>query len=236
MKVLKRIFLSFAFLGFISSNVLAGSIGVGVTGMGVFNELSGEETMKAGTKAKKDGVGVWGAAAGGYVQYMFGDSGFVVGVEVIPGKVQSKVHGKKFVSNIHGAVLSGTETDWVEASALAGSSVTNTAQIEIDNYRQAYVETPAFYGLFLKAGYAQLDINTLEKLDTGSSYGDVSLDGTVLGIGFRGTSENNLHMKISYEQTDWDNISLTSSGSDVNSTVTADIDTYAAKVSLGYQF
>ena len=47
-----------------------------------------------------------------------------------------------------------------------------------------------------------------EELHTGGSYGNGSVDGTVLGFGFKKTAENGLTLKSEFSTTDWDDITL----------------------------
>ena len=60
------------------------------------------------------------------------------------------------------------------------------------------------------------------------------------GFGFRGTAENGVHAKLTAEYTDWDAINLTSSAAaspdNGTSKINADLETYAVKLSIGYNF
>lgn len=214
-----------------STQLMAGSIGIGITGLGVVAETDGTETMKAGIKSTKNGVNGTGFVPAGYIQYTFGDrlNGFVIGLEKIPGAVTL---GEKET----------TRTDFVKDSTGGaaydglGPKVKQLAKAQIDNHWGAYVETPGFAGLFLKAGVSQVDLTTQESLGTGASYGDDTMEGVTLGIGFKGTSESGIHIKFGYEVTDYGSVSLKSTGSDVSSTIDADVQTYAGRISIGYNF
>ena len=77
-----------------------------------------------------------------------------------------------------------------------------------------------------------IDVITKEDADHEGSYGDASLDGIDLGIGFKGNYGSYV-WKVAYEETDFDTLSLTSTTSN---TISADIDTQQLAVSVGYRF
>ena len=86
------------------------------------------------------------------------------------------------------------------------------------------------------AGYTEFDIKTNETLGTGAAYPDVSVDGITYGLGVKQTFENGIFMKAVATYTDYDDISIASTGSDAASTIDADIEATAAKFALGYNF
>jgi len=211
------------FIGAFTTPLMAGSFGIGVSGLGILAETDGTETLKSSSvKTTKKGVNGVGAVAAGYLQYTFGDNGFVFGLEKIPG---SATLGSNSVSKTQ---LTGT--------AEATTGVTQTAKAKISNHVGAYIETPSFGGLYLKAGYSEVDLTTQESLGTGAAYPDATMDGTTIGIGFRGTSESGIHVKFAVERTDFGSVTLKSTGSDAVTTINADVETYGARLSIGYNF
>ena len=89
-------------------------------------------------------------------------------------------------------------------------------------------------------GYSEVDLTTQESLGTGAAYPDATMDGTTIGVGFRGTSESGIHVKFAVERTDYGSVSLTSSAAaspdNATSTINADVETYGARLSIGYNF
>ena len=87
---------------------------------------------------------------------------------------------------------------------------------------------------------ASIDVNTLEvKSSNGGSYGNAGVDGFNYGIGFKGDLTDNLAYKVFYETTEFDQLSLTSTGNSVTSEtnkVTADLDVSSVKFAIGYKF
>ena len=104
-----------------------------------------------------------------------------------------------------------------------------------------YFETPGLGaggsgGLYLTGGWTSADLLTKEVLGTGSSYPDVDVDGYTVVIGFKTGTDSGMLAKISAEYTDYEDITLNSTGSDTSSKIDATLDTYAVKVSVGYSF
>ncbi len=109
------------------------------------------------------------------------------------------------------------------------TSRSQTAQAELTDHITLY----ANYNLgsyYVKAGIAQVTLNTTESLATGSKYGNVDINGAVLGLG---TQTGNHRFELVY--TDYEDISLTSSvtRTDVSTAnkIEADLDTLGLKYS-----
>ena len=144
------------------------------------------------------------------------------------------------------ADVSGKEHSRVDTETSVSGTVAETsnsrrfqAAAEVENYNVIYAEIPVYAGIYVRGGYSQIDVNTLEtKSGNGGSYGNATLDGINYGVGVK-TVSGNLVGKLSYEINDFDDLSLTSSGNSADSgtnKLTADLDTSAVKLSVGYQF
>jgi len=215
-----------------TTQLMAGSFGIGITALGVVAESEGTETLKTtSVKSSKQGVNGVGYVPAGYIQYTFGDrsNGFVIGVEKIPGSTTLGEKETNRIDYVAGSTGGG-------AYSGLGPGVKQIAKAKIDNHIGAYIETPAFLGMYLKAGVSQVDLTTEENLGTGAAYGNDTMNGFTYGIGFKGTADNGIHVKFAAEITDYDSVSLTSTGSDAASTINADVMTYAARLSIGYNF
>ena len=88
--------------------------------------------------------------------------------------------------------------------------------------------------IYFHLGYASVDVNTNESLDTGSKYGNASINGMQYGFGLQMT--DNIRFEAAY--TDYDDVSITSSvartGVSTNNKISADLDT--TQVKLSYHF
>ena len=86
----------------------------------------------------------------------------------------------------------------------------------------------------------QVTVNTQESLGTGSAYGNIDLDGTLLGVGLKGDWGDNLFYKLEGTYTDYDTLNLTSTqartGVSTNNKIKADLDVTQIKLGLGMKF
>ena len=197
---------------------------VGVKGAYVQIDASGTESDKDGTadtSTRTKSVDNDAIIAG----YASEGNGFTFGFEYTPGTAD--VSDKTFKRT-------DSTTDANETTQDDGE---RTANAEVENYMNLYLEMPLYSSIYLRAGMAQIDVNTLEtNLSTSSgAYGNDTLDGLNLGIGFKGISGNTT-WKIAYEQTDFDTLNLNSSTSDKGNKISADLDTQELNFSLGYKF
>ena len=139
-----------------------------------------------------------------------------------------------------------TRTDTSTAAAKAGTTAldlggTYSVNAAVDGFVNTYVEIPVYGMLYVKAGLSSLDVTTNETTASGSSYGDTSLDGDNYGVGLKGKFGGNLIWKAFYEETDFDQLKLTSTGNSTTgisaaNVVTADLDIKEYGLSIGYQF
>ena len=216
----------------LTSVAYAGSFGLGVTGSYTMIDASGTESDADNTgtensvRTKSVDNNVFTGSI--YVEYSFNDAswagagnGITFGAEYTPGS-----------ADVSDKVLSRTD---VASPVADGDNGTYNAQAELDKYLNYYIELPVWNSLYVKAGMAQVDVTTLENATstTIGTYGNKTLDGTNLGIGFKGVTSNNIVWKLAYEQTNFDTLNLTSTTSN---TISADLDTKEVALSLGYRF
>ena len=221
----------------LASAVQAGSFGIGVKGSYTSIDASGSETEETnkGTEnsintASVDNNAVLGSV---FVEYSLNDvswasagNSFTLGIQHTPGKadVSDKTETR-----------TDTETIVNAAKVASNNTRTQTAQAEVDNYNNLYVEVPVYGALYVKAGMSRIDVKTKETTDgsNGGSYGDDTLDGTNYGVGLKGVTSSNIIWKIAYEETNFDTLSLTST---TGNTLSADLDTSEVNLSSGYRF
>ena len=213
------------------------SFGFGVTGGGTHMEATGTETQNAGgasdagnagatQSATNDGQGMLSSAYGQivFMEDTFGEgNGFAIGYEHVWGE----------------AKVSGTSANVVDEHAVDTSTQGNNyAEGVISNLNTIFIETPGFtpLGLYLKAGYAEMDVTTNEALDTGGSYGNTTADGVVYGFGFK-KAAGGFQVKTEFNYTEWDTISLSNNATVAGAdNITADVENWTAKFGIGYLF
>mgnify|MGYP001167597603 CR=1 FL=1 len=237
---MKKLFLTIAAVLMLTSSAHAEGFALGVTGALMKVDASGSETeVGSGTKTNSDGE-VTNADASNdniligsiYLEYMLADTnwagennGFTFGVKHTPGTADVSDDVQKRADT---AGTPGTDDD----------TGNREAQAEIENYMNYYVDIPVMGSAYVKLGYSEMDVNTLESSTATNGtaptgYGNTSIDGINYGVGFKGVTGNNLSWKVAYEIVDFDTLSLTST---TGNKITADLDTSELNFSLGYRF
>ena len=218
----------------LGTSAFAGSVQFGTKLSQNFIEASGTETTTAGTvtggAANTNSTSVDNAVtiASIFGEYsldssVWGDEGN----EITFGA--NYTFGSADVSDV-----TSSRTEVAEDAAGSGSTgtVTYSANAVVENYINYYVEMPLAGSAYVKLGFSQIDVLTKEDADHEGSYGDTSLDGVNYGVGIKGLY-GPLQVKLSYETTDWDDLSLTSTTSNK---VTADLDNDELALSVAYRF
>ena len=237
MNKLKNIIIGLVATISLTSVAYAGSFGLGVTGSYTTIDASGSETEASNTGTENsvftssvDNHAFLGSV---FIEYSLDDAswasagyGITLGAKHTPGKadVSDKVKSR-----------TDTETSVTGDPTANSTSRTQTAQAEVDNYNNFYIEVPLYKSLFVKAGMSSIDVTTKETTNgaNGGTYGNASLDGTNLGIGVKGVTASNIIWKLAYEETNFDTLNLTSTTSN---TIKADLDTSEVALSIGYRF
>lgn len=219
-KILLVAIASFALTGI----SFAGSFGVGASGSIAKIKADGTETTGAGTNGTANtntkSVDELGGIGSVFLDYEF-DMGLVLGISHVPGSAD--VSGKTHTRTDTSEGVSGTDTT---------GAVARTAAAQIENFNTVYVEYPVG-SMFVKAGYAQIDVVTKESaITSGGTYGDATLDGYTIGLGVN-ADLGTLFTKTSVEFTDFESLALSSS---TNNKITADLDMLEFKLSVGKRF
>jgi hypothetical protein len=214
----------------LSTSAFAG-MGLGVTGSLVNVHANGEEleggvANQINTKATASNQTYTGSL---FAEYTW-DNGFTFGVDYIPGSAD--VNSKRITRQDIELSKEGTNP------AVPGN-VDRSAQAEVENHLTYYAELPIHGGLYVKAGYVTLDVNTTE-VSGATKYGNTDTDGMLLGFGFKNETSGNWYYKVEATHTEFDTITLTGTGHTAGSAaankVKADLDVTKATFALGYAF
>ena len=218
----KMILTLFAAFSLMFSNAMAADLSVGISAQVMNLETSGTETEGGESNSKS----IEHTIPIGSVFAEVTQGRLTVGLDWIPYDmdVSDKTHKR-----------TDTETSVTGTDAQVSTSRTQTAQAEVTNHATLYAELmlgdSPFYA---KAGYVSVSLDTLESLGTGSKYGNVDINGTLIGVGVKNEMGNG-HVKMELTHTNYDNVSLTSTvartGVSTNNKVTADLDATAFKIS-----
>jgi len=116
------------------------------------------------------------------------------------------------------------------------SSVTNTVEVSFDDMRTIYALLKTDVGVYFKVGYTEVDVKTNENLGTGGKYGDTTLDGTIIGIGYNYELEDGMFVRAEGNLIDFKGTTLTNSEDSTKSIKAKDIEGIGARVSIGKSF
>ena len=155
------------------------------------------------------------------------ENGFGIGLDSVTGSANlagSNHESKTMVAKTDGASDTGQ----------------NIANAEVTSIRTAYLIKQFQNGFLIKVGRASADVNTLETLGTGTAYGNKSVDGSHIGIGYQAINDSGIFFRASVENTNFDTLSLTGDSAGASATsfnvIKADIDVQTAKFSIGKSF
>ncbi len=226
MKNIRALTLAFLLTLFGSSHSLAEyGVTVGLTGSMAMIDASGQET-EGGEISRAEVTNNTGVGSI-FVEYNdILDSGFSIGVDYIP-----------FSADVSSSLNTRSDKNG------EGDTATNKAQAEIDQHMTLYVTYDPGNGAYLKLGYVQADLNTLESLGTGSKYANEDLSGVELGAGVQFDMDMlyaNTVGRIELTHIDYGDIEIRSSvarsGVTNNNLIEADLDVTRLSASLGYKF
>lgn len=158
-----------------------------------------------------------------FVEYAYSDT-ISIGLDYIPLSADVSDKTKK---------RTDIETSVTGTATTTSTSRSQSAQAELDNHITLYGHYNMSDTMYVKFGVVQVDVNTQETLGTGSSYGNETLNGGLLGFGAK---SGNSRFELVY--TDYEELSLTSTvaRTDVttNNKIEADLDTIAFKYSYAF--
>ena len=217
----KYLYLIIFMLGFLNSSYADGmKIGVSVTG-GVF-EASAKEKEGDETSVSKSGE-IFAAIPSIFVEKVLPNDRVSIGLDWVPMGIESETTNHK-------------QVDRKGKSDGTGGTVDNNVQVDFDNLLTLYVKADLNNNVYLKAGISQVEAVTNENLGTGSKYGDETLDGYVLGIGYEMDTSSNMFVRAEANWMEFGGATFTSTNNSDNSVSTSDIDGYGARISIGKSF
>tara|TARA_Y100000389_G_scaffold178514_1_gene191771 strand:- start:582 stop:1232 length:651 start_codon:yes stop_codon:yes gene_type:complete len=216
MKRLVTILLSFLF---VSLQSVKAEMGIGITGAAHMFDVSGTETTRSSGEKNPGSHSETAVVPELFIEAIL-DNGGAVGIAYIP----TREMGSKSRSD--------TNSD--------GDTGTYKAEAELDNVVQLYADIPltdiAGYSVYGKVGIQHATINSLESLNSGSTYPNKDVLGYTLGLGTKGDLPvSNLYYKADVTYTDFQDYSA-DSDSTVANHVTAELEDVAFKLSIGYKF
>ena len=147
-----------------------------------------------------------------------------IGLDYVPQSLETKIKDSQ-------------RNDCTGDQTCAGSAfttVTNTVKVEFNDLVTLYAGLK-LGNAYVKAGVVKVDLDTKENLGTGSTYGNASMDGVMLGVGAGTTLDNGMFIRAEANFMEFDPVSLTSSTT-VNKITVNELNGISGKVSIGTSF
>ena len=154
---------------------------------------------------------------------VFAEVGFgpvFVGVDYMPGSIDTE----------EASTTVGDKT-----TSATSTQVTNKVSVEFENLTNFYAGVRILDTFFVKAGALSVDLNTKESLGTGSSYGNTTVDGTMMAVGMDKELDNGMFFRVEGQYSEFDSASLTSSSGSQKITMES-LDGVVGKLSFGKAF
>ena len=195
------------FLGSFSMASAELGVNVGISGqMGVFHATgTDKDTNTVGTTTEtEDATGVIGYTSF-FIEKTLGQY-ITVGYDWSADTLSSETASNVRCDN----GTSAADTVKPSTDGNCRNLVTNTVKLDFSDMTQTYVAVNVTPNLYLKAGITSIDVATKEKLGTGGTYKDFTLDGTIMAIGFNKTFDNSMFVRAEGSYSEYDNQSLTS--------------------------
>mgnify|MGYP001210929275 CR=1 FL=1 len=206
-------------------------VSIGVSGqVGVFS-ASGTESEKL-EKQSQDAHGV-----AGYTSFFIEKK-----LSFLPGPLSRLSIGFDHVADtLSSEEVSTTRTDLTGTTdrsvAIQGVTalVTNKAKIDFEDLNTTYFAFDVTDNMYIKAGWVSVDVITKETLGTGSTYGNTSVDGSMLGIGWSLNNDNGFFARFEANHTQFDDAKVTASNTD-NFVEMKNLEGAMGKISVGKSF
>ena len=132
--------------------------------------------------------------------------------------------------------LESETTENTQTTTTASATGTNKVQIDFEDLTTIYALFYPVENLYLKAGYMEVEVKTNENLATGGAYGNTTLDGFTVGIGYNYDMDSGVFVRFETSYMDIDGTTLVNSN-DANKKVTAEnIEGASAALSIGKAF
>jgi len=198
-------------------------VNIGVSGSaGIFGAtaketLSSDSGARAGNTASDTEI----AAVGWASVFLEKEFGMIsVGVDYVASPFSSdRVETQKY----------DKRTDDVETVTAS----VNEVQVDLDDMYSVYLALNITDNSYIKAGITSVDVITNETMGTGASYGNTSLDGTLVGVGINHDLSNGFFVRAEGVYIAFDGVSLTSGDNTIN---LKSLDGVNGTVSIGKSF
>ena len=116
------------------------------------------------------------------------------------------------------------------------AQATNTVKVSFEDLVTVYALANLNENFFLKAGYMQVDLITEENLGTGGAYGNDTLEGYTIGLGYNMDLADGMFVRAEAAYMEIDGTTLTNTNDSTKSVSADGITGYGAAVLVGKSF
>ena len=214
---MKKLITSISALLFLTLVSAKAEMGIGISGAMHLIDGTGSETTRTSNEVNSGSHDETAAVPEVFIEAI-GDNGLAVGISYIP----TRDMGSKSRAD----------------SNSEGDTGTYKAKAELDNVIKFYADLPAGsiagYPTYIHFGIQHVTLTTLESLNSGATYPNKDLLGATVGLGTKGDLPfgNNLYYKGEVTYTNFETYEADGAGNKVS----ADLEDYAARLSIGYKF
>ena len=214
---MKKLITSISALLFLTLVSAKAEMGIGISGAMHLIDGTGSETTRTSNEVNSGSHDETAAVPEVFIEAI-GDNGLAVGISYIP----TRDMGSKSRAD----------------SNSEGDTGTYKAKAELDNVIKFYTDIPAGsiagYSTYVHLGIQHVTLTTLESLNSGATYPNKDLLGATVGLGTKGDLPfgNNLYYKGEVTYTNFETYEADGAGNKVS----ADLEDYAARLSIGYKF
>lgn len=211
-----------------SANAIDFSIGASVNG-GAFDATGSEvRTESSSTLSNKSKSQDLHLLYGSVFGEMHLSENVRVGISYVPYALESETN-----ESIQGS-LTAAQGGTGEADR------TQKVQVDLEDLTSLYLSLFNDGGFFVKVGAMQGDLVTNESLDSGSTYGNTTLDGVMAGVGLDRDLDNGMFFRAEVNYSEFDNIVLNattqSDDSHTNKITVKDLSGFTGALSIGKSF
>ena len=221
---MKKLFLSIVFsVLYVTSASADLGVNVGVSGnAGIFAASASEVTSTAGgdnQNGSEHGSAGWASI---YVEKSIGDR-LMIGIDYVPMALESDT-------------TESVKHDKRTEDSDATTESTNKIQVDFEDLTTVYIGAMVTENFYVKAGLMHVDVITNESLGTGSTYGNVELDGSMFGMGYHASNDNGTFFRFEGNYLQFDGNTVNSGTNSATSIKLKNLDGVTGKISVGKTF
>ena len=221
---MKKLLLSVVFsVLYVTSASADLGVNVGVSGnAGIFAASASEVTSTAGgdnQNGSEHGSAGWASI---YVEKSIGDR-LMIGIDYVPMALESDT-------------TESVKHDKRTEDSDATTESTNKIQVDFEDLTTVYIGAMVTENFYVKAGLMHVDVITNESLGTGSTYGNVELDGSMFGMGYHASNDNGTFFRFEGNYLQFDGNTVNSGTNSATSIKLKNLDGVTGKISVGKTF